>query len=324
MAILSVVELNEESGERAEGTVREYVRTFLVRSNRLDESSKTVRLTGGVPRLGQPYVKGDAFDLQSLVRSVSAEISDTPYHWRVTCNYSTKASKSTESDRGESEEQEEQDDIFPRPQFTFGQIAYSRALEADLDGKPMLSGSNDPLDPPVEVPFYHFTIAVSIVVEDADPEFLRGFVGTTNSSTFLGMPRDTVRCNAITGGLEPQEIPATDNTPSRTIDAYRLNFEFEYNPSLHPNTGRPCGWLVLILNQSRRTLELSEGDPQEYVYAPILDANGVEIVDPVPIHSTFDDAGKPTSSRPLRPGEDVQYLERRVFERKDFGDLNLF
>jgi hypothetical protein len=202
-----------------------YVRSFLVTTDDSGESTFTVRVADGVPRIGDAYagaggeVDGTAFAVRILVRAYG----DWPYTWVVTVEYSSRW-------------QPEEEDPLDRPaEIDWDSATVARPIEADRTGARIANSAGDLFEPPVETERTRLGLTITRNEPEFDTDTALDYVGAVNSDEWFGQEEGTVRCRRISGRRQWE----------RGQEFYRVSYSFEIDPQ---------GWTYSPMDRGKHKL----------------------------------------------------------------------
>lgn len=231
-------------------------------------------------------------DTGSFLNSVSARReSEDALSWVVTMDFNPYDLVHELGD--EATEDGSANPLNMRPKVSWGGSKFEVARARDLDGKPFINTANEPLE---DVPKFEETrplLTITRNEETFNAAYANQFKDTVNQDTFLGYPPNTVKCKDIVG--------------ERDYHAdwgyfWEIKYEFEIRDDTATDGD---GWTTVLTNIGFR--ELVGSTPTEVIIG------GKPVSEPV----LLNEAGR------YVPGADPHYLEFRVYESVDFGQLNI-
>lgn len=308
MGLVRITEQNPARGAQwsvdEKGTwTRSYDRVFIVDTDDPNTSDTAVLRLAGVA----PLYSSHPFDpLATLVSKQAQQVSGTRLQWLVTLRYSTRAPDPSDRTVEEEQLEEEQNDdpTERRNRISYGTIQYTRAIEQDVNGKPITNSAGQKFDPATEIELALLTLQIECWRKPADfapRDIARDFLKHTNE-------------NAVT--IREQVYAA------KTLFLYDVQAQEEFEKkqrffhvhwTLHYN---PDGWKVRRLDEGTLEADVIEGvNYIHYASAPkaILDDRKLPVAGPVLL--------KQGHRLPLN--EPAQFREFEVYGAADFAALML-
>lgn len=242
---------------------RDHVRRF-VATTTASEGSYAVSIAAGVPSLGAAHPE----DAAALCTDIDAkQTSGTSNVWMITCKYTNDLPDDTFDD---------DDPLSVRSKSAWSADDYSRFVDQDRDGNPILNSAGDKYDEPIEMidSLPVLTIVKNRLSFSASQAY--AYNNATNSDTFKGADPGTLR------------VKITASEEWKSDSAYwAVNYTFRYNPN---------GWQPQILeaglyqkvNNSRVPCFIkgeATHDSEPVTEAVPLDAAGAQI-DPTTLSDT--------------------------------------
>lgn len=277
MAVVEVTELIPERSARAGlNGAREYVRSFHVLTDDVDDGPEVARLATGVPRILDVY--GDNPD--AVVQGLEVtQVSEYPLLWKVVSTYSTPTGQFNE-----------EENPLERPADIQHSFATSQeVLTSSLDNNTAcLNTANDPFDPPIMRDVSHPVIRVTRNEAAYSIATSMAYVNHVNSTAFLGASPNTWLMRDISATYVVEGV----------YTYWRVAYELQYNPL--EIGGFVVGWQAAVLNAGftgyiedppssgtyvKKTLVDKDGTP--YNVPQLLDANGRKIAAPTPANAIY-------------------------------------
>lgn len=241
MAAVNVDETTERGGGGDHKGDTQYRRSFLVRTDDVDDGPFTARIAVGVPRIG------DAHDDDPNAVCVKIDVrthEDWPNDWDVTCEYSSKVEDVSENP------------LDRRSVETWSVERYQEVLERDRAGTVICNSSRRPFEPAIQVEAGRLKLSISRNEPIFDDAKALDYLFKLNSDVWRGYDPGTVRCDGISG---------REGFENRTL-FYSVTYEFSL---------RPGGWALSILDQGFDEL------PEPDVWRTITDRRGQPVSQPV-------------------------------------------
>lgn len=135
-------------------------------------------------------------------------------------------------------------------------------IDTDIDGKPILTSSDEPFDPPPTEEFYDLVMRATYNVSFFDPVGASNYKGAVNSDLFRGFAPGLAKVKEYR---------------SRQIWTLIDTFYVEVTVELH---FRSTGWKRKFLDQGYRT-KTGEDDDGKPTYSQITDDEGNLVTEPV-------------------------------------------
>lgn len=183
-------------GDSTDDQTRE--RMFRVWCNSRGDGAQTVLADPRIPAKGSLYVYRNEASPACTCRSRVVNLVENLQGGRlfdVTCNYSSK------TDENDRQQEEEENPLARRPRIQGGGSVERRvAVTTDRNGVAITNSAKRPfLDPP-EYPEYDQQLTIAKNVAFLDFQQHREYVGTTNSTTWLGEPKGVWLCTGVQYG----------------------------------------------------------------------------------------------------------------------------
>lgn len=182
MAVVDVYEvIAKQSGSVELGPLRRYSRLFIVITNDIKDGPKIAREgIDGAPWnivMGAPYVAGNDSDSGAHVVRINPQRhkDDEATIWDVQVDYSTE---NTGVDNPLDEPAE----------FSLEMANYQKAIDKDLDDKPIANSAKQPFDPPVEIDDSRpvLVIVKNRAIADFDLSTVLTYQDATNTDVVYG------------------------------------------------------------------------------------------------------------------------------------------
>lgn len=268
MAILKVVE--KPGGRRGRITLenqREYTRVYHVTTDDPNDGPKTVRLAsaGGVsiPSLGEVYAAGNDIDLGATCQSKDAEpLGTDPQAWKVTCNYSTRASTQDPAAA------EEENPLDRPPEWHWEAEEFTRIADRDESGRPIANSAGWAYDPAPEVDDAR-SILVFVRNEAAFSDKLaKQFANAVNNDEFGGHPAGDVLCKPITA----------QHLWEGEFEYYKTSYRFHFKEGRYHESEYIGGWIKEGLDYGPFYKGEPSGFPPERKTIVAGDKDGVPVM----------------------------------------------
>jgi hypothetical protein len=241
------------------------------------------------------------------VKHKSAKPSNGAFNWQVTVEYEYYDNP-----------------LAARPKVTWTRGRTSEPIDREVDGKPILMSSDEPVDPPLmeEYSFRILKIEKNVSLTLYDDEVLRGFIGSINSVQWqpllladaTSVPNEPpkyhffapyiVKCEDISG------------TPERVGNTWFVHVTFEFHvhdDQIVIDTDDWLGWRRRVLDIGFREVS-SVGQDGSVEYAEIRDKNDNPMTHPVKLDG---------SGKKLADGADPVWKIFNTKKLKDFNELGL-
>lgn len=241
---------------------RTYAIPFLVKAANTDGQADILGILGTsvggvtIPTLGTTYAWDSDSDTTAKVVGHEIDQMDedrSSKWWTVTANYSSEAGSLRTPGPPTS-----------RPaRYSFGFAQFSKVLEYDVDGNPVVNAAGLKPDPPLEADWSRPVLRITKYIGAASFAFwaqkAEEYQDAVNSDTFLYWAAKKVKIT----NLSIAELDDVQGTP-----CHALSLELQFNRD---------GWQPRMPNMSRKVKSLVAGQPPEY----LVDAAGLPTVDPV-------------------------------------------
>lgn len=260
--------------------VREYTRVLRVLTSDPTDGSIVVRQAIGIPRIADPYFSGNEADSGArCVRVEPREDQDHPQVWLVTADYS--------SDFGGQTDRQQPNPLDRAAEYTWSFAHFTRAVDKDVNGRPITNSADDRFDPPLERDDPRLQLAIKVNRPLYNAIAVQQLANCVNNRDFLGGARAEWRLD---------DAGATSKTENG-IFYWEINYVFQY---------RGGGWNPVeeldygayqIVNGEKIRITDGRGNPIE----DLLDGKGAQ----------------------LARGADAVYRKFTMYAEKDFGPLGL-
>lgn len=241
---------------------RTYAVPFLVKAAATDGQADIIGIIGTavggvtIPQLGTTFSWDSDTDTTAKVVGHDIDQVDedrSSRWWSVTANYSSNAgSLRTGSPT-------------TRPaRYSFGFAQFTKVLERDVDGNPVVNAAGLKFDPPIEVdwsrPILRVTRYIGVGTFSFWAQKAEEYQDAINSDTFLYWAAKKVKITNLSIG-ELEDLQGAYCHP--------ISLEFQFNRD---------GWQLKVPNMSRKVKHPTDpNQPQVY----LVDSDGVPTVDPV-------------------------------------------
>lgn len=198
--------------------------------------------------------------MRCKARTASQEGGGDARSWIVTCNYDNTTSEQDAEDA-------EKSPLDRRTKFHLEFTGYSRVLERDIDGNPIVNTVGDPFEDPLEEEDER---PVLVARKNYDASLLGPLMslivdyrGAVNTDEFISAPPGSVRIAKVQMG----ELQIENDVEFYAVSWY-FEFKEEYE-GLSPETveGTPEAWDRLVLNQGYRAYRTAN-DPETVYEIP--------------------------------------------------------
>ncbi len=315
---MGVVSVNEIWDGRAGSTndqgVREYTRSFRVRTDDARDGVLHALYAAGIPRRYDPYEdQNGAFDTGALAKHPRARGTEDPTLWIVEVDYSTKydfpegtgaaSDKPGTPSAGQdgSPGDKEGDPIFAPAKIKWGTVKYTkpaRAFNPDGSRSAILNSAGLPFDPPPEMEDYRLTLTVARTELAYTVSTNEKYVNRVNRAQWKAFNIKPLRmlCKGI----------SADREYKNGIVIWNVQYEFEYREEGWALQLLNCGWDAYDadydgIGPAERHRIVNTADGHAPRTPPLLDARGQE----------------------LDPDDDPIYLVFHIYETAEFNDLKI-
>jgi hypothetical protein len=305
--IESVERLPDESGGYSDSFARDYVSNYHVVTRNENIGPIRVEFAPGIPRVGDRYESLDGtFDPLSRCRKVTPKRdSNSICEWIVTCEFSTQAPVGLGSDPtganqrpGSQGGQDDPTQWLPKRRWDAEEMTLT--LRKDRQDRYSINTAGDFFDP---LPTYQAVVPVlhiERIQSTFDSEDAADFAYAMNEFAFLWADPKQAQMKPITA----EEIWIGNTLYWRVRYAIRFIMDWPYT------------WEHYILNAGFR--EIRSG-----ARMPILDANGQQVANPVPLFAA--DASTPGQAMSAADIATAgpNWIVRRAYPVRDFAGLAL-
>jgi hypothetical protein len=185
MAVTNVNEIWEgRRGSQDDAYVVEFVRVFRVFTNSMSDGSLAVRTAVDpvsgltIPALYTSYSGANEVYIGSTVQKVeSLQDSGNPFAWTVTVTYSTLTKDPFLNNPNP---------LQRLPEISWSLANFSRAIDVDLLGVPIVNSAGQRFDPPIEVDDSRQVLTYIRNESTYDPHVAKTYINAINTDTFLG------------------------------------------------------------------------------------------------------------------------------------------
>lgn len=263
MSVTSVKETwRGRRGRKLKDCTREWVRAFDVVTNSTADDA-TIVLASSVPQRGDLHPNDN---LAHCCEPDAVQDQDDPYHWRVTCQYTTALDDYQEDPTQEPTKQ------------SYSYERYELPVGADLDGNIIENSSHETFEQPATRPIPIEVLELKVIRSDFAAEVdAWPFLYHTNSTAFLFHDPGQVICWDIKASMTEKkgawywdvtyifkardDIPATGDPPMSKVWWYRP---------------LDCGFNTWD-STNRRLVEITERGGQPLNHPRLLDGSGNEL-----------------------------------------------
>lgn len=282
MSVISVIEDWKGLTSRTDATGRTAPRTFDIVFDSHDDPiarpilAKTARDPDtkiSIPPRGtrHPHDRG------MYVQTIFAEPKEGPFHFKVTCIYSTKSSSG--GGQGAENPLKKKPEIEWDFNVTSERIDRAIALVKTNGGRveniAITNSAGQSFDPPISDDIYDLALRYARNERNFDPIKAVEYIDHVNSNTFLKAPPGMVKCTVFKG---------TKVYDDEFGDYYAVFYEFQFR--LQKVKGKRYGWLRRILDEGyyKEDGTNNDGTPK---LVPIKDDD----VNPVTVPVKLDGSG---------------------------------
>lgn len=268
-----------------QGFKREYTRIIALKSSEILVNARQAAEACGVSML-DAYSFAGYTDTGVLARKFYTRQTG-PWTWEVTIQYSTE---DRDGKGGRGSGQHVENPLLRPAKRNWGSLEYSRVVEKDIDGNPVVNKAKQKFDPPLEE---EVSIMV-LTVERNEAYFDHGLAwalsNRVNSATFYGADPRHVKSKAPRG----QEIWEGE------LNYWTITYEFHFHPE---------GWDPEVLNAGSYYID-ANGKKR----LPEDDVTGAQHTAPILLD---------TNGNKLAAGGTPIYLKFETLREYDFNVLGL-
>ena len=181
MTVLSVNPMRVEMPSAASTGERSYVVTYQVITNDANDGPITVRDTAGIPFVNSTFTYGNDFDngVYAVAYTVTPRAPiESRYVWDVAVTFSSTPSRRND--------QYEDDPVSQSPIISGGGVRFSKIVEQDKDGSPIVNSVNDIITG-IEKDDDRPTLRIQQNFNTIDLDQYATFASSVNSGTFFGL-----------------------------------------------------------------------------------------------------------------------------------------
>jgi hypothetical protein len=213
---------------------RQYTRVFRVLVDDVTTSSLTVREAVQINRF-QAFVDSDGRSdpLGAFASDIKAVQQEDPFEWLVTVEYSNRTDQPQLGNENPTQRV---------PEVTWDTEQFQQAIDKDLAGKPLVNSAGEKFDPPVAVDDCRPLLKVLRYEEVFVPAIAILYKDAVNSDNW----------NGFVPGQVKSKMPTAVRQYENGVFYYAVTYIFHI---------RPEGWLRLLLDVGRNTLDPITDDP---------------------------------------------------------------
>lgn len=245
-------------GDTSESGVRNYMRTFLVKTDDKTDSAYDLLTSGSLPDVGDVHPD----DIGAWCTSVKPRnVGATPFFWNVTVSYS-------------SDKELNDDPLLDDPDISWGSQKFQEPIVDDINGDAVVNSAGDPFDPPIMRDVSREVVTITANVASV-PAWVFSYKDRLNNATItidgISILAEKAKCDDIT----------VANKAERN--------EIEYYPLTIRLSLREEGWAKQVLDVGFNEIDGSAGR------AAILLDDGTEPKSPVPLDGNGQRLSNPTT-----------------------------